>query len=170
MQEEFRDVPGYEGLYQVSNLGSVKSLSRIKIAGKIFYKTKEIILKQATNTNKRLTVNLAKQNKIKTKLVHQLVAMAFLGHKPCGLKLVVDHIDDNYLNNRVENLQIVTQRFNVCKTQGNYSSKYKGVYWYKPRNKWKASITINNKKIYLGLFDNEEYARDAYQNKLKTIE
>ena len=105
----------------------------------------------------------------KTFFTHQLVAMAFLSHTLNGMKLVVDHVNDDKLDNRVENLQIVTQRENSYKTQGNYSSKYKGVSWFASKKKWFSRIYINGKVHCLGYFTNEEEASQAYQNKLKTI-
>jgi hypothetical protein len=162
MQEEiFKDIPGYDGLYQVSNLGNVKSLN---------YKrsNNEKILKKVICGN-YYVVCLSKDNKIKNKYVHQLVAMAFLNHIPNGHGKVIDHINDNPSDNRVENLQIVTQRFNVKKTQGKYSSMYKGVSWDKKFNKWRAMIQINGKQFFLGHYINEEDAHLAYQNTLKQI-
>jgi hypothetical protein len=95
--------------------------------------------------------------------------MAFLNHIPSGNKLVIDHRNDNKLDNRLENLQVVTNRFNTCKTRGNYSSKYKGVNWHKHTQKWVSRIIINNKRHSLGYFNCELAAHLAYQNKLKTI-
>ena len=158
MEEIWKDIPEYEGLYQVSNLGRVKSL--------MF--NKEKILKQA-NTNGYLQVRLCK-NKIKKFLVHQLVSMAFLNHKPCGFNLVIDHINDNPSDNRVENLQIVTQRYNCRKTQGKYSSQFKGVSWNKQKKKWHSLISMNGKRKFLGTFTDEYEAHLAYQNALKQIE
>lgn len=160
MQKEiFKDVPGYEGIYQVSNMGNVKSLKF----------GKEKMLKPTKDTTGRLQVDFHLNKVRKNFKVHQLVAIVFLGHVPCGYKLVVDHINDNHLDNRVENLQIVTQRENACKTQGRYSSQYKGVNWRADCNKWAAKIKINNKSIHLGHFKNEYDAHLAYQNKLKEI-
>lgn len=160
MQEEiWKDIPNYEGLYQISNLGNVKS----------FKWGKEKILKPYPDTYGYMQIDLRKSSIRKSITVHKLVAIVFLNHKPCGYKLVVDHINDNPKDNRVENLHIVTQRFNVCKTQGKYSSKYKGVYFDKSRNKWMAAITINGKKKHLGRFSSEYEAHLAYQNKLKVI-
>jgi hypothetical protein len=115
-------------------------------------------------------VGLAKNKIQKRYSVHQLVAIAFLNHKPCGLNLVIDHINDNKLDNRVENLQIVTNRYNCCKTQGRYSSQYKGVSWNKYSNKWLSRIVINEKQKFLGYFTDEKEAHLAYQNALKQIE
>jgi hypothetical protein len=79
------------------------------------------------------------------------------------MKLVIDHINDDKLDNRVENLQIVTTRFNAYKTQGKYSSQYKGVSWDKKANKWTAKISINKKNYHLGLFNCELLAYHAYE-------
>jgi len=162
-KEIWKDIPNYEGIYQVSNLGNVKSLNYNGTK-------KERTLKPAIVKNQnRYYVGLCKQKIVKKYKVHQLVAMAFLGHIPCGYKLVVDHIDSNPLNNNLDNLQIVTQRENAYKTQGNYSSKYKGVSWHKPSKKWRTRIYLNGKPISLGYFNNEEEASQVYQNKLKEI-
>lgn len=165
MQEEiFKDVPGYEGIYQVSNMGRVKSLFRFKISAGNKVSVKERILsgRRRGKVGKRqyLCVSLSGKNFT----IHQLVAITFLGHIPCGHKLVVDHINDNPLDNRLENLQIVTNRFNAYKTQGKYASKYKGVSkchgWSK--DKWRARARENGKEIIIGYFDNEEEAGKAY--------
>jgi ribosomal protein L15E len=72
--------------------------------------------------------------------------MAFLNHTPCGYKIVVDHIDNNIkTDNRLENLQLITQRENVSKDIKNTSSKYIGVCWHKKAKKWRSSIQINGK-------------------------
>ena len=157
--EEFRDIPGYEGLYQVSNLGRVKS----------FWNKTEKILKPAKNSSGYVQVILCKSDTKKGVTIHQLIAMAFLGHEPCGHELVIDHINNDKTDNRVENLQIVTNRFNVYKTQGRHTSKYKGVSLHKKLNKWVSNIMINGKLTYLGLFNCELAAHQAYQNKLKEI-
>jgi len=171
MEEIWKDIPDYEGLYQVSNLGRVKSLPKEWLTGKGGIKKHNgIFLKQCKNSRGYYTISIRKENKQKTYSIHQVVAIAFLGHIPNGLKLVVDHINDNKLDNRAENLQIVTQRFNVYKTQGNYSSKYKGVYRDKYAKKWRAQIKINGKKKYLGLFDCELKAHLAYEDALKNLE
>ena len=161
MEEEiFKAIPGYEGIYEVSDLGRVKSLKF----------GKEKILKCIKDSAGYYVVGLRKDNKTKTKKVHQLVAMAFLNHTPDGTqKLVVDHIDNNKLNNRLDNLQLTTNRENTSKDRKGCSSKFIGVSWFKRDNKWKASIYINGKLIHLGYFDTEEEASKAYNNKLKEI-
>jgi hypothetical protein len=166
MQEEiWKEVPGYNGMYLVSNLGNVKSIDRYKKYQdiEIFIKGKILKGRLGGRENKQyLSVVLCDNKHRKNYQIHQLVAMAFLGHIPCGHKLVVDHINDNQLDNRLENLQIVTARFNSYKTQGNYSSKYKGVSWCKVKKKWRTRARNKGKEIMIGYFNNEEEAGNAY--------
>jgi len=169
MIEIWKDIPNYEGIYQVSNLGNVKSLSRENYSGKGMKISKERILKQHLDNRYYYQVKLYKDKKLKTFKVHKLVAMAFLNHTPCGYKLVVDHINDNSLDNRIENLQVVSQRHNAFKTQGKYTSQYKGVLWDKERNKWQAKIYVNGKTKYLGRFDSEYEAHLKYQEALNNM-
>ena len=170
MQEEiFKDIPGYEGLYQVSNIGNVKSLSRSWVTGKGNLVTTKIKLLLKCIDDGYYSVSLCKDNNKKKYKVHQLVAMAFLNHTPCGFDLVIDHINDIKTDNRLENLHIVTQRYNSHKTQDKYSSQYKGVCWHKKNNKWQSRITINDKRKHLGYYDCELKAHLAYQNELNKI-
>jgi len=158
-REIFKDIFDYEGLYQISNLGRVKSLKC----------NREKILKLSFDTGGYSQVGLCENSIKKTRDVHKLVAIHFLNHTPCGFKLVVNHKDFNKLNNHVNNLEIVTNRVNCNKKHLKSTSKYTGVYWHKRKNKWASSIMINGKLKYLGLFINEEEASDVYQNKLKEI-
>jgi hypothetical protein len=106
--EVWKDVVGYEGIYQVSNLGNVKSLSNLKISnnkhGSYSFYTKEIILKKAIDNGYEKVV-LTKNNIRSTQKVHRLVCIAFLGYKE---NLVVNHIDFNPSNNNINNLEWTT--------------------------------------------------------------
>ncbi len=82
---------------------------------------------------------------------------------------MIDHVNDIKTDNRAENLQLVTSRFNTCKTQDRYTSNHKGVCWDKKANKWVTQIHINGKQKKLGYFACELKASLAYQNKLKEI-
>jgi len=167
--EIWKDVKGYKGYYQISNKGRVKSLRRFIYdkngQKRIVY---EKILKQSLTTTGYYRVNLKKKNISKTKKIHQMMAESFLGHKPNGFKLVVDHINNNPLDNRIENLQIVTNRVNTSKDKKG-SSKYTGVCWCNTNKIWVSHIRHNGKKINLGRFKNEYDAHLAYQKKLKEI-
>lgn len=167
IQEIWKDIPNYEGYYQVSNLGNVKSLARFNNLGK---RVKERVLKNLVNTtNGYLVVNLSKIGLVKTKQIHQLVAEAFLNHSKKGHKLVVNHKNFNRQDNRLENLEIITNRENTNKKHKKSKSKYIGVTWHKRVNKWTAQILYKRKNIHLGCFNNEIDAHNAYQNKLKEI-
>lgn len=90
----------------------------------------------------------------------------------CTNDMVVDHINRNKLDNRKENLRIVTQSNNgknLTKTSSNTTSKYKGVCWYKRDKKWRAYIVLNNKQVHLGYFDNQISAAEAYNHKAKEL-
>jgi len=170
MKETWKDIPGYEGLYQVSDLGRVRSLDRVMNNGVHGYATyKGRVLKVHENAKGYLKADLSKDGRRKTIKVHQLVAMAFLGHKRCGMKLIVDHIDNNRKNNRVDNLQLITNRENLSKDKSGSTSKYTGVSWSKRRKKWTVQIKNNGKSKYLGSFDSEYDAHLAYQNELAKI-
>lgn len=171
MQEEiWRDVLGFEGLYQVSNLGNVKSLSRKICNHQGCYISKDKILKQTPCKSRGYpTVRIMNGNFKKSFPVHQMVAIAFLNHIPCGHKKIVDHIDNNKLNNNVDNLQIISNRENASKDKKNKTSKYTGVSWDKARKLWCSQIYVKGNRINLGYFTDEHDAHLAYQNKLKSI-
>tara|TARA_R110000796_G_C14317255_1_gene407361 strand:+ start:63 stop:563 length:501 start_codon:yes stop_codon:yes gene_type:complete len=164
--ETFKDIPNYEGSYQVSDLGNVKSLARESFTGR---RLNEKIMKPSTGSHGYLTLNLRKNGKQKTRTVHQLVAESFLNHEPCGLKLIVNHINFNRQDNRAENLELDTNRNNTNKKHLKSSSEYTGVSWDKNRNKWISQIRINGKLKYLGYFTYEIEASEAYQKALKEI-
>lgn len=76
---------------------------------------------------------------------------------------VVDHINGDTLDNRKQNLRICTHSQNQWNTHRRYGkSKYKGVYWHKDCQKWRAQITYRYKGAHLGLFDDEICAARAY--------
>ena len=98
--EIWKDIPNYEGLYQVSNLGNIKSLFRYKK-----------ILKPIKNTLGYLKVSLYKNKKIKVFSIHRLVAETFIPN-PNNLP-EINHKDGNKGNNNVENLEWCTRQQNI---------------------------------------------------------
>ena len=164
--EIYKDIKGYEGSYQVSNLGNVRSLDRINSKNS---KIKGRILKLANNGSNYLKVGLYEDGKGKGIYVHQLVAIAFLNHIPNGFTIVVDHINHNTKDNRVENLRLVTHRKNVSHRKKKYTSKYAGVNWSKEANKWRARILIGEKRKTLGSFVCEIEASEAYKTALNNL-
>lgn len=153
MIEEWKDIPDFEGVYQISNFGKVRSLKY----------NKSRILKNILSSNGYYYVNLYKNKKLFNKRIHQLVAMAFFNHIPEGNNLVIDHIDNNKQNNNIENLQIITHGDNIYKGKkdSNNYSKLQGVSFHKTNKKWQSSIQINGKKKHLGYFITEAEAFEA---------
>ena len=122
-KEIWKDIEGYEGLYQISNLGRIR---------------KYIILRQFLSHKGYLTTQLSKENKSKTFLVHRLVAKTFIP-KIDG-KNQINHKDGNKINNKVENLEWCTQKENI-----NYSQKINSS--YNDRNKEVQQFDKNNKLL-----------------------
>ncbi len=110
MQEIWKDIPGYEGLYQVSDLGRVKSLERYKNNNGGFVKVPEKIFNGAPR-NGYLLVGLSKGGKRKTCAIHRLVAIAFIPNPEN--KPTVNHINGNKTDNRAVNLEWNTDAENI---------------------------------------------------------
>lgn len=111
MKEEWKDIPGYEGLYQVSTMGRVKSLSREIISSTGNYVSKEKILTTTGNDGLGyVRLQLFKNNKGKLVRAHRLVAMAFIPNPEN--KCDVNHKNGNKSDNRVENLEWATRSEN----------------------------------------------------------
>jgi hypothetical protein len=109
LKEIWKPVIGYEGFYEASNLGNIRSLKRATTSGRV--------LKQHVNKrNGYCTVSLSKNNVIKCKRVHKLVYMAFHPDKIISEGYnkyeTIDHVDGNKTNNRIENLNLCTQSEN----------------------------------------------------------
>jgi hypothetical protein len=114
--EVWKPVKDYENYYEVSNLGRVKGLEReILKGGKNKFIKIELILKPSV-TSKYLAVSLLKNKIKKTKRIHQLVAESFLNHNCNKHYLIVDHINENKLDNKLNNLQIITTKQNLKKS------------------------------------------------------
>ena len=173
MEEIWKDIAGYEGSYQISNLGNVKSLARTRIGkGGSIYDVQERILNPGLighEGNQYYAVDLYINGCMKTRRIHQLVAQAFIQQDYKTKGLVVNHIDGNPLNNNLSNLEIVTYRINTstekCKNR-IVTSKYNGVCWNKRYSKWQSQIHIEGKEYFLGLFTEEIAAHNTYQRAL----
>ena len=121
MEEEWRDIPGYEGLYQVSSLGRVRSVGVTDTCrsrrGKVFhrYHPGRVLSLEGNNSSiPYYAVQLFRDGRRKRFLVHRLVALAFLGPLPEGKE--VRHLDNDYRNNAVDNLVYGTHSENMHDT------------------------------------------------------
>jgi hypothetical protein len=147
--EVWKDIQGYEGLYQISNKGRVKS---IKL---------NFVRNSHANDRGYQIINLRKGTHSKSARIHRLVAIHFIPNP--DNKEQVNHIDFNPLNNTVENLEWVTNRENSCHSvqRKKKSSKYVGVQFSKSHNKWISKIRFQGKRIQLGYFYTEQEAYEA---------
>jgi hypothetical protein len=157
MEEEiFKKIDGYER-YSVSNLGNVRNDETNRI------------LKGGKDSSGYLQVDLCKIGKKSNKLIHRLVANAFIENP--DNKICVDHINCDKINNCVNNLRWATiseNQMNSKKPKTN-TSGIKGVYWNKQHNKWCAYIQVNGKQLHLGLFDDIEKAKETRQSAVEQI-
>lgn len=110
MEEVWRDIKGYEGAYQVSNFGNVRSLN--------FMRRKEVRELAKKNMRGYPYVILYKDTKIQRKRIHRLVAEAFIPN-PDNLP-EVNHKDENKANNRVDNLEWCTHKYNFDYTYSRH--------------------------------------------------
>lgn len=168
-KEIWKDIPGYEGSYQISSFGNIKSLERIVKRNGHSLRIKPKIISKCIDKTGYYHAGLWSNNKRKEVKLHKLVAIVFLGHNPSGYDKIIDHINNNPLDNRVENLRIVSCRQNSSNHKKTYSSKYVGVHWHKKHKKWNANILIGSKRKYLGSFNNEYDAHLAYQKALSKL-
>jgi len=159
--EEWKDIEGYEGKYQISNYGYVKSLAQGNPK-----KVQDRILKFGKNHKGYLRAVLYQNGKRKYIAVHKLVAQTFLFDYDSAKQ--IDHKDLNRLNNRVGNLRMCTQgqnQGNSPKITKKCSSIFKGVRWRKDNRKWSTHITYDHKTYVLGCFTTQIKAAKAYDRK-----
>ena len=156
IKEEWKDIKNYEGLYQVSNLGRVKSLERKKkspLKNQKYAILKEKILKQSKDAEGYPIVGLTKNGKRKTNLVHRLVAETFLP--------IINHIDGNKENNNIANLEFCNQSHNIKEafrlglqkaTKGKESTSSKKVRQYDLKGnfirEWDCTMDIQRELKY----------------------
>lgn len=164
--EQFKPIRNYEGLYEISNWGNIRTLLYSKKLGDPPH-----LLRTASNSHGYVCGILTK-DKIPTSFkIHHLVWDHF-GDKPRnGHKLQIDHIDGNKTNNFIGNLRLLSNRDNITAwhRKNRLNKIPTGVQFIKDINKYQSRICINYKFISLGYYDNINDASLAYQNKLKSI-
>lgn len=161
---KWKDVVGYEGLYQVSDTGLVRSLDK-EVAprkGASSYTKHGRVMVASPNPKGYLVITLKKAKSKRQFKVHTLVCIAFLGPRPN--MQVVRHLDDNPTNNNLDNLSYGTQSDNMSdrKRNGGYKSTYFGVGPHKQTGRWQAATRVKQQRVYIGLFETELEAAKAY--------
>lgn len=108
--ETWLPVAGFEGLYEVSDLGRVRGVDRLIVRGQGNYPVRGVVLSPGLNSSGLLMVSLRRDGRRHSKMVHRLVAEAFVSGRADGLE--VCHNDGNALNNRADNLRWDTHSAN----------------------------------------------------------
>ena len=186
MNEIWKDVVGFENLYQVSNFGRIKRNKHFiecKNGNKRFFKEKILFYKK--NKKGYIRVHLRSNLNNSMYAVHRIVAEAFIPNP--DRKETVNHKDFNKENNYVENLEWMTISENIKhavinsryksanlkkrhRTKNNTSSIYNGVSFdNSQRKRWRARIYFNKKSIHIGRFDTEIDAYNAYNMKYNEL-
>lgn len=112
--EIWKDICGFEGFYQISNTGNVRSIARKQTNRNgvvMHYKGK--VLKQAPNSNGYMRVELKSPHRVERWFVHRLVAVHFVDNPCPGINTVVNHLDGNPRNNNASNLEWTTMHGNT---------------------------------------------------------
>lgn len=163
MNEEcWLPVAGYEGLYEVSDRGRVRSVDALVANGTSTRLRKGRVLKTLPKDGYRC-VSLSGGGVVKRRKVSRLVAAAFVGDVT---GVLVDHRDRNKANDRAENLRIAdtSQNSRNCKRPVHNTSGIKGVSWDNVNGKWKATLSINGKAKQIGRFADKNDAAVAYMD------
>lgn len=162
MKEEiWKDITGYEGLYQISNFGGVKTLKKDVIIGNAVRHQEERMLKCDPMKKGYLRASLSKNGVIKRVLVHRLVYEHFNG--PIIEGLIINHKDRNKHNNDNDNLELVTYRRNTHHYRES-TNRQLPIGVRKMRGKYQARLNVSSKVIYLGVYDTPAKASEIFQS------
>jgi hypothetical protein len=171
MKQVFKPVLGFEGLYEVSNLGNVFSLPKTWQSGvgtTISHNGK--MLKICKREDGKTVVSLFKDKKKKTGNVRKMIFEAFNGKVPNGFDISYKNKDLPHID-FLENLEM-TSRSKTCMKRGirtDNKTGVRGVCWDKQKNKWLAQVGGGVFRSSRGLFDTKEEAISFYESTRKNL-
>lgn len=177
MNEFWKDIPQYESKYEISNLGNIRSKSRVVPCKGGTRNLKGKILKQQINHRGYSIIGLSTKKSVKTFTVHQLVALTFIPKFIKGTEL--NHIDGNKRNNALTNIEVSNPshnqlhavRMGLVPKQGQ--SRFNNVTYVKnpkAKKKWAASIRHGGNSSYgWKTFNTEEEAAKHVDSILDSI-
>lgn len=152
MIEEWKPITGYEELYEISNLGNIRSIP------------KQTLIKGGIDNKGYKRIYFTKNGKRVVGFFHRIVLAEFFGKSD----KMANHINRDRSDNRLSNLEYVSPRENV-----NHFQKSKYLTGARPANtkneRWQSMISINGKRTHLGMFATELEAHQAYLNKVKEL-
>lgn len=161
MVEEWKDIKGYEGKYQISNLGKVRSL----IDNRKRKRNEPLIMKPYLDDDKYEIIRLSNEGKSKAFKIHRLVALHFL--KNPDNKPMVDHIDTNRRNNYYNNLKWITSKENSNNPNTIINLKRAGI---KYKTLYGKPIVDKNNTVYPSIIEASrqlKVSRSYIHNRLK---
>jgi hypothetical protein len=148
-----KPLKNYENLYYITDDLKIFSVARKGTSG-------NEIIPQMNTKNGYLRVSLSKDNKRKKVMLHRIIAENFIPNP--NNYTIVDHINGNKLDNRIENLRWCSQaentRFDNHKIRSNNTSGFRGISFDKRCSKYQTEISFDGKRIYVGKFDTLEMA------------
>lgn len=169
IKEIWKPIKDYEGYYEISNHGRVRSLDRTVICfnGRVRHLNGKVL--KSDKTGRHIQIDLYRFGRRKHHYISRLIGLTFINSK---WKQDFDHIDQNTLNNYASNLRPATRNQNAANSKIRAgTSKYKGVRLinnkYNLTKSWRAEIKINYKAIHLGYFKTEKEAALAYNKAAK---
>lgn len=161
-KEIWKDIVGYEGLYQISNFGNVKSLDRVvKYCNNKTYVYKSKIRKPSVSEYRLIA--LSKNGLVKMVKISRLVALHFL--ETDSNRKIVNHKDFNKHNDNIENLEWVSYSENSIHSFKR-QNKLRGIFYDKKRLKWACYLYRDNKNIFVGRFLTKKEAIIKQKEKL----
>ncbi|WP_188050257.1 NUMOD4 domain-containing protein [Flavobacterium sp. GP15] len=153
VNEIWKEVHNFEN-YEISTCGRLRN-SKGRILKPMSSKD------HGKSTKTRVVYTISKNGESKKMYAARIMGIAFLGLDPFDKSLVVDHIDNNSMNNCLKNLQLITNRKNCSKDRKNKSG-YTGVYQNANGTGFKSYIVVNYEQKYLGTYKTAELANQVY--------